>query len=174
MPNDYDSKEVKLDNALINLAQAEALRDLCEIAEKKAGKCLSKEYINAFTPLLWECRKGHQWLAPPSRIRSGHWCKQCGMKKGSESRKDNIDEMNRIASLRKGKCLSQEYVNSGVKLLWQCAEGHKWEAAPRDIKSGHWCKKCGDNKGSAIRKLGIDKMRKIAEERNGKVFRRTM
>jgi len=168
LPNDYDSKDVKLGNALINLAQVEALRGLHEIAQRKAGKCLSKEYINAFTPVLWECGKGHQWLAPPSRIRNGHWCKKCGIKKGSESRKDNIEEMNRIASLRRGKCLSQEYVSSGGKLLWQCVEGHNWEAAPRDIKSGHWCKKCGDKKGSALRKLGIDKMREIADERYGK------
>ena len=48
--------------------------------------------------------------------------------------------MNRRAGTKNGKCLSTQYINSKTKLLWECAEGHQWEAAPGDIKQGHWFK----------------------------------
>ncbi|MCP4898302.1 MAG: hypothetical protein GY906_15115, partial [bacterium] len=38
-----------------------------------------------------------------------------------------------------GKCLSDTYINTHTKLLWECKQGHQWEAKPSNIKSGRWC-----------------------------------
>ena len=46
-------------------------------AKKFGGKCLSNTYINASTPMLWECAEGHIWQTKSNHIRSGHWCKIC-------------------------------------------------------------------------------------------------
>ena len=47
------------------------------LAELKAGKCLSGEYTNERTKLLWECGKGHRWEALPLNIMAGTWCPYC-------------------------------------------------------------------------------------------------
>ena len=54
------------------------------IAEKREGKCLSTKYINSVTKLEWQCKKGHQWFAAPSKIKFGRWCPICAGKKGGK------------------------------------------------------------------------------------------
>jgi len=54
-----------------------------------------------------------------------------------------VNMMQTIAEQRCGKCLSKKYTNTNTKLKWQCAEGHMWFSAPKDIKRGTWCPKCG-------------------------------
>jgi len=47
------------------------------IAEAKSGKCLSCEYINNRTLILWECYNKHRWHASLSNIQKGRWCPSC-------------------------------------------------------------------------------------------------
>jgi len=130
------------------------------IAEKRDGKCLSKEYINGKTKLLWECEKGHQWEATPDNVKGGAWCPECLI----ESKKLTIEEMREIARIRGGKCISDLYVNVKTKLHWECEKGHQWEATPDSVKKGTWCPECGKNK----KKLTIEEMQEIAKLREGK------
>ena len=53
-----------------------------------------------------------------------------------------IKDMQKIAKNRGGRCLSENYEGQIVHLLWECSEGHIWEAIPRNIKRGHWCSTC--------------------------------
>ncbi|WP_206665130.1 hypothetical protein, partial [Bacillus wiedmannii] len=45
-----------------------SIKDMQELALKRNGTCLSKEYINARTHLLWKCHnQEHQpWKATPN------------------------------------------------------------------------------------------------------------
>ncbi len=74
-----------------------------------------------------------------------------------------IDQLHQIAEERGGKCLSDEYKHSRHKLLWQCSNGHQWEAAPVNVKRGTWCPYCA----SAAKSLSIDDMRRFATVRGG-------
>ena len=47
------------------------------LAAARDGRCLSTEYIDQDTKLLWECEKGHQWWTRPGAVRDGSWCPQC-------------------------------------------------------------------------------------------------
>jgi hypothetical protein len=53
-----------------------------------------------------------------------------------------IKEMQEIARLRGGRCLSEKYVNNVTNLKWQCKEGHVWERTPMLILRGSWCPYC--------------------------------
>jgi hypothetical protein len=95
---------------------------------------------------LWQCSEGHQWEAVPNNVKSGTWCPHCaGQTKGT------IEEMQRIAEERGGKCLSSTYVNSSAKLLWECTEGHRWEATPSNIKRDSWCRLCRSSEARNIK-----------------------
>jgi hypothetical protein len=113
------------------------IEEMREMAKKRGGVCLSKEYVNATTNLLWRCRKGHEWWAKPNNVRNGTWCPIC-----AGVQKLTIEEMRGIAEKRGGWCLSEQYVNSTTKLRWMCGKGHVWEAVPASVKYGRWCSIC--------------------------------
>ena len=48
-----------------------------QLAMKKNGKCLSKEYVNNRTKLTWQCKESHKWKAVPDAISRGTWCPTC-------------------------------------------------------------------------------------------------
>jgi hypothetical protein len=46
------------------------LQDAQKIALKRKGKCLSKEYVNNATSMLWECEFGHNWKARFANVKN--------------------------------------------------------------------------------------------------------
>ncbi len=62
----------KCANKNINYNQRLSIKDMQVIAKKRSGKCLSKQYKNVESKLLWECSEGHQWLAKPTNIKTSH------------------------------------------------------------------------------------------------------
>ena len=143
------------------------------LAVERGGQCLSEQYVNSYTPLLWQCREGHQWAAPAVNVKKGHWCRICSTKvtrakltgrKRSVAKRLTLLDMQDMATLRGGKCLSDEYVNNYSHLLWQCAVGHQWEATARTMKSsGFWCPTCAHEE----KRLGLPDMQALAAEKGG-------
>ncbi len=66
-----------------------------------------------------------------------------------------IEEMKGLAKERGGECLSTTYQDARSKLLWQCVEGHEWEATPDNIKRGKWCPVCARKERGTKRRLSI-------------------
>ncbi len=117
-----------------------AIEEMQQIAEAHEGQCLSREYINNHSKLVWQCKERHLWEMTPSHIKRGIWCPVCtGRHNGT------LEEMHKIAEGRGGKCLSRKYINSQTKLTWKCEKGHQWKAIPRHIKHGSWCPLCARN-----------------------------
>ncbi|WP_449701811.1 zinc-ribbon domain-containing protein [Acidicapsa acidisoli] len=75
--------------------------------------------------------------------------------------------MQNIARYRGGGCLSTKYINGTSKLLWQCREGHQWQAVPNNVRRGRWCPACA---GRPV--VTIEEMREIAKERGGQCLSR--
>ncbi|RIB11655.1 hypothetical protein C2G38_93109 [Gigaspora rosea] len=96
-----------------------SLNDACIIAKERDGICLSTEYKDNKTPLMWRCSKNHVWSAPLSRIKNlGQWCPQC----------------------------AEKYINNRLPLLWSCIKGHLWYASLSNVKDhGKWCPYCAGN-----------------------------
>ncbi len=135
------------------------IEEMHELAASRGGKCLSTKYINTNTKLRWQCAEGHQWDAKPSHIKEGSWCRLCSFDK----RKMTISEMRHLAKERGGKCLSTQYVNSATALEWQCKKGHRWMAAPNNIKSQKsWCAVCAN-----CVKLTLEDMQNLACAKGG-------
>jgi len=113
------------------------LNKMYELAVERGGNCLSDKYVNSATKLRWECNEGHVWDEKPHSIRRGSWCPEC-----SGAKRLTIDEMQNIAAVKGGRCLSDKYVSPSTKIRWECGEGHVWEATPDSIKRGSWCPEC--------------------------------
>ena len=74
-----------------------------------------------------------------------------------------IDMMHELAAEHGGWCLSTTYSNNKTKLTWKCAKGHVWDATPRSVMQGRWCRTCAHEST----KLTIGEMRTLAAERGG-------
>jgi len=139
-----------------------SIDDMQALARVYDGKCLSEEYKDSHTKLIWQCSLGHQWEATPTNIKQGKWCPHCAGKHKT------IEDMATLAQRHGGFCLSPVYRTARSKLRWQCRNGHIWEARPDNIKHGNWCPICS-RRGAATKRLGnIEEMRSIAESRGGK------
>lgn len=136
------------------------LNTLNRIAKQRGGKLLSQEYLGLHSKLQWQCGKGHKWFATPSNVKNNKsWCLKC-----SGSEKKTILQMQTIAKSKGGKCLSDKYINSHTKLLWECKKGHQFSAsALHVINSKSWCREC-----SGTKPLTIEEMQTIALRRGGK------
>lgn len=115
-------------------------------AASKGGRCLSQVFIQVKAGLLWECAEGHQWKANADNvINGGKWCPVCAGKQ-----QKTIEDMQKLAIERGGKCLSTTYQNGDEKLLWECLEGHQWETVPGVVIRGSWCPDCSAGLGERI------------------------
>ena len=122
----------------------QSIVDMQLLASKYEGICLSDNYLNNNTHLFWQCKLGHQFKAKPSNVTNGYWCPDCGKLKSSLSRrKYQIEDMQKIAFSKNGKCISKEYLGYKKKLQWECENGHIWEVSPELVlRNNSWCKKC--------------------------------
>ncbi|MDA1531110.1 zinc-ribbon domain-containing protein [Bacillus cereus group sp. TH260-2LC] len=134
----------------------EPLKELIEIAKRKNGECLSLAYNGVDGKLVWQCEQGHVWESSPYQIKQGSWCPRCS------GRQKTIEDMQKLAELKGGICLSTEYINNSTKLRWQCSKGHIWDAIPASVQKGTWCPSCNGNKQYSL----VD-MINIAIDRNG-------
>ena len=135
------------------------IEEMYELAASRGGKCLSLRYTNAKTPLLWECKKKHQWWTVYSSVQKGSWCRNCA---GLE--KKTIEEMRVLARAKGGECLSTRYTNIDSPLQWKCEKGHMWFVSPWNIKKdrGTWCPVCAGNT-----KKTIEEMHELARIKGG-------
>jgi hypothetical protein len=126
------------------------------IVQGQGGRCHSVAYKNNISKLSFECREGHSWETSWKSLRQGSWCPRCAIinSRGTNHiRFDSLANMQHIAELRGGKCLSDLYQGSHVKLTWQCMLGHTWAAKPSAIKLGTWCPSCSVGIGERVCRL---------------------
>lgn len=144
------------------ISSPKRLQTIKKIAESKGGTCLSDKYIDNNTKLRFGCQDGHEWETIPQVIIRGNWCRIC-----SGNAKSNINEMQKLAASKNGKCLSLEYVNTITKLEWRCKEGHVWKATPISVKRGSWCPLCSRKLAAEKLRLSIDEFREISKKNGG-------
>ncbi len=118
------------------------LEDAQQAAKSYGGECLSTVYNSSNVKMKWKCSKGHIWEVSFNAVRSGDWCSVCGHESAGRKMRGSIEKIQERASLRGGRCLSDEYINNRMKLEFECSKGHKWWAQPKNIQQGKWCPKC--------------------------------
>lgn len=119
------------------------IEDMRKVAAGRNGSCLSLEYIDARTKLVWRCEKGHRWTATPSAIKAGSWCPSCFRERLSKVKRiGSIDVLIKLAQRHGGLLRSKENMGSRVRHEWECEKGHIWMAKPTAVQQGSWCPLC--------------------------------
>ena len=111
---------------------------IIQYAKERGGLLLSNEIINTTTPLLWECKEGHQWNSKLANMfYQQSWCPYC-------PRWNKLTLQNVIdrAILHGEICLSKEYKNSSTLMDFQCSKGHEYSSSVDRMTKGLWCPVC--------------------------------
>lgn len=154
----------KCSHIITSKAKALSINDCIKHAKLKNGKCLSREYKNAMTPIKWECEFAHTWSARFGHIRQGHWCPECANEiRSSKLAHNEKDVRAKIKSLY-GKPNFSKYINCKQKLNIECMNGHLFNISYSDILRGRWCKKCSKQN------IGEEYLRFIFEQLTNKKF----
>lgn len=126
----------------------DGLQQAHDLAAKKNGTCLSTEYINSATKMLFKCNNSNHFsfYSAFSDIKKGGWCKKCFFENLSinKSLKNGLQQAYELAVKNGGICLSTEYINSATKMLWKCSNDKhsSWETTYNQIRKGSWCPEC--------------------------------
>ena len=139
--------------------RALSIVEMQQLARKRGGQCLSRNYRNNYSALRWRCHKRHVWTALPKAVKQGHWCDRCF----DDARRGSIDRIRKIAERRGGICLSSTYPNVKALLKIRCAQGHVWSTTGNALLRGSWCGACA---GRIKHSLAM--IRALAMARGGK------
>lgn len=127
------------------MSKLEQLQRAKEYAVSKGGECLSTEYKNNVTKMLWKCENPrhsafeatYNYLSVKKR-----WCPECLDRTSPE---EQLEKAREYADSRGGVCLSNEYINSKSYLKWKCfdLEHDTFETTYNNaIGNNRWCPEC--------------------------------
>lgn len=136
---------------------AEKLEAMRRIAEAWDGECLSSEYRNSCTPLVFRCREQHTFSRIADKILYGYFCSICDSRPVKKLR-----YWQDWASSRGWTCLSTTYVNRTTPLRWRCSRGHEWTITGNSLKQTPVCPTC-----QGRRHHSLESMKALARERGG-------
>ena len=167
-------KKVILKNTGQKRSKASRRRISLALRGKKKTKKFKKEQSKRIKA-LWQDSKYRSHM---SRIHKGFKQTKASIArrvaKLKGRRKYTIDDMQKWAGKKGGRCISRKYDGAHHHLKWRCKRGHTWMAKPTNIMSGKWCPLCRNEKLSARfrTKNAIQKYRQVARKRGGVLLTR--
>jgi Zn finger protein HypA/HybF involved in hydrogenase expression len=96
-------------------------------------------YKDSKTPSEFECSLGHRWFSNAGPVLLGRGCPHCSG--NARLTKDAVNK--RLAD--RGFRIIGDYISALEKTLFECPNGHQWEARPANILNGQGCALCANN-----------------------------
>ncbi len=143
------------------------IEDLQRFAETKGGKCLSTQYYRGDTGYVWEDAQGNSFTTPWKKVLIGQWSPhELRDRMRDRFTLDTIEDLQKHAIKKGGKCLSVTYTNSKVNYIWEDTKGRQWEASWNNVKyKDRWSPH--EQQDNSI-KHTIEELQGIAESKGGK------
>jgi very-short-patch-repair endonuclease len=114
--------------------------DYHTLAEERGFRWLGPEVPNVTTKTVWECEQGHRWEAPYSYIQQGRGCPVC-----ADRVPKTPSDYHALARERGFRWLGPDVPDTRTKTIWECENGHPWEATYNSIRQGSGCPVCYGN-----------------------------
>lgn len=89
----------------------------------------------------WRCANAHEWAASYEMVADGRGCPHCAGN-SSKTRK-HYQELAESRGFR--WCGLQTPENVLCKTVWECQQGHRWEARYNGIRQGKGCPDCANH-----------------------------
>lgn len=125
--------------------------ELVEIWDRKRNECGPEEFFPQSRELAWwTCRMGHSWQRSPAKQKNAE-CPACAGHLLSLGRNDFKSlfpsEFSEIVSDISGSPVGDDIrAHSDKHVIWECGEGHRYQARISDRARGTNCPYCGNKK----------------------------
>lgn len=121
---------------------------IAEVAQINPNIEIIEQYINARTPILHKCKiDGHQWMATPTSILSGHGCPICAGNKQYTPE----EYVKKVTDINSNIEVVEKYIDAFTPILHRCKiDGQEWMARPSAILYGSGCPRCNSSKGEKV------------------------
>lgn len=108
---------------------------------KEGGECLSTEYIDQKTNLIWNCKEHGSWEDSYRNVVSRDlWCKKC---RNIHTPEEYLEFAKQYAISQGGECLSDKYLIQADNLTWNCKKHGIWKSSYTNIVThNRWCPTC--------------------------------
>jgi len=147
-----------LKEAEVQARSDQYLMEAREFAKDRNGVLLSTTYTDMNRRLDWKCNAcDHEWAACLSSIKQGSWCPNC-----AQCIPYTLEDCQRYAISKEGRCLSEVYLNRGTMMIWECKCGYQWNSTYGYILSGTWCPQC-----EGRLPITLDDAKRLAEKKGG-------
>ncbi len=128
-----------------NKTPLQKIRELCEKKDLIFLDTSRNKHDQIAYKVAYKC--GHEFNLTKLQIERDTACQNCFQPRRGEKQRSTIEDARKPAVTQNGKLLSKYYLNTGTKLLWQCAQGHVWTASLNSVKGsknkkGSWCPEC--------------------------------
>lgn len=142
-----------------------------DVLTERDFKCDRDVFHGLTTPHSFTCSKGHAWQVQARKIMEGSGCPRCAIEQRSICNRlpDGLTKLQEISLKRGGRCLSPSYLGMRRRHLWECADGHQWQAVAAKIVEGSWCPHCARARHGEVRRSrdGLERLRAVARSRRG-------
>jgi len=118
------------------------IKKIKECAKEKKCYLLSKEYINTFSKLKFECFKGHIFERCWNDFYRSQGCPICTKKRVGKQQRKTIEEVRNCAIKKNCILLSTKYKRANVKLKFECLKNHIFEMCWGDFYRSKGCPIC--------------------------------
>lgn len=123
---------------------------------KYGYELLANKYKNNQTPLKMKCPNGHIINMTYGNFQQGRRCK-CDPNKGHGGKKKlEYDFVKNYIESEGYVLLTDEYINTGTKMLMSCDENHEFLMDFSHFKHGRRCPICNSSKGNKKVKVLLD------------------
>jgi hypothetical protein len=137
----------------------QAFAHLDEVAADRGLTLLTKQWHGGRFEYRFRCPSGHEFTRIGQvAMRGTMTCLQCvqertqrrfleilaqqGIVCQEEGYPGQTARLHLQAAARGGRCLTDAYVGIRENYLWECANGHRWQARGAGVVKGRWCQTC--------------------------------
>ena len=121
--------------------------DLAAVRQRFAERgleLLATSYKSNQMPMQVRCMVcGYRGRMRLDTILNGSGCRQCGIRRRTDARKLNFEDLKIELRARRIEVLSTEYVNSAVPITTRCLVCDRvWHPSPNSLRQGQGCPSC--------------------------------
>lgn len=113
-------------------------------AALKGFSCVSNQYIDSKTKLLFICPLGHEFNIIYNSFQRGQGCSKCRYTISSNKRKHTIEYVKEFIKSKGFECLSDVYQNSHSILNIKCSKNHIFNRNFSDFTQNRYCPTCNN------------------------------
>ncbi|MBB4866988.1 glutaredoxin [Pseudomonas nitritireducens] len=139
---------------------------LQQLARQRGGECLSERYTLVDDRYRFRCAEDHEWETTATIVRLGSWCPECARLRAVRNNlhRAGMARYQKLAEIKGGICLSQEYTGVTSQYRFRCSAGHEWEVSGVHALTGNWCPQC--SKAQRLEKV-VEEARRLAAGKGG-------